>query len=107
MELVMSFDKNDVELHEAIDKQFGEVVIYEESKGFNGLEILITAVVPVTALTVQIIDFIMNNFHSLESNEKKRVIIQPDGSIDLRGYTADEAREIIKTYFESQKDVTE
>lgn len=107
MELVMSFDKTDVELYEAIDKQFGKVVKYEESKAFNGLEILITAVVPVTALTVQIVDFIMNNFHNLKSNVKKRVIIQPDGSIDLRGYTAEEAREIIKIYFESQNDVIE
>lgn len=73
----MSFDKTDAELHEAIDKQFGDVVRYEESKGFNGLEILITAVVPVTALTVQIIDFLMNNFHNVQSNSKK-VIIQPD-----------------------------
>ena len=58
MELVMSFKKNDIELIQAIENQFGKSIIYEESKGFGGLEVLLTAIVPVTALTVQIIDFI-------------------------------------------------
>lgn len=30
--------------------------------------------------------------------------MEPDGSIDLRGYTEEEARRIIECYFENQHD---
>ena len=109
MELVISFEENDKELIAALQKQFGNQVKYEYSKGFDGLEILLTAVVPITALTVQIIDFIIANFCRKDkepnSNNRKRVIIEPDGSIDLRGYTGEEARKIIESYFERQNDI--
>lgn len=106
MELIMSFEKNDEELISALQQQFGNKIEYVESKNFDGLEILLTAVVPVTALTVQIIDFILANFcnrdKKSESNGKKRVIVESDGSIDLRGYNEEEARRIIECYFENQ-----
>ena len=35
MELVMSFKKNDIELIQAIENQFGKNIIYEESKGLK------------------------------------------------------------------------
>lgn len=108
MELVMSFEKNDEELIAALQQQFGDKIEYAESKNFDGLEILITAVVPVTALTVQIIDFILDNFcdrdKKSDSNDKKRVIIDSDGSIDLRGYNEEEVRKIIDCYFRNQYD---
>lgn len=105
MELVMSFKKNDIELIQAIENQFGKNIIYEESKGFGGLEVLLTAIVPVTALTVQIIDFILANFWNKgkeQSNNNKRIIVDPNGNIDLKGYTEEEARKIIERYFENQ-----
>lgn len=107
MELVVSFEKNDEELITALQKQFGNNIKYEERKGFDGLQILLTAVVPITALTVQIMDFILSNFYrnnKADNNDKKRVIMEPDGSIDLRGYTEEEARRIIECYFENQHD---
>ena len=108
MELIMSFEKNDEELIAALQQQFYDKVEYVESKNFDGLEILVTAVVPVTALTVQIIDFILTNFWNADkdsdANGKKRIIIESDGSIDLRGYKEEEARRIIDCYFENQHD---
>lgn len=109
MELVMSFEENDKELIAALQKQFGDQVKYECSgKGFDGLEILLTAIVPITALTVQIIDFIIENFcrkdEESNSNSRKRVIVEPDGSIDLSGYSGEEACKIIESYFERQND---
>ncbi len=104
----MSFEKNDEELIAALQQQFGNKIEYVENKNFDGLEILLTAVVPVTALTVQIMDFILNNFCNRDkksvSNDKKRVIIASDGSIDLRDYKEEEARRIIECYFENQHD---
>lgn len=108
MELVISFEKNDEELIEVLQQQFGNNIKYEESKGFDGFQILLTAVVPITALTVQVVDFILANFcdRDKKSNNanKKRVIIEADGSIDLRGYSEEEARRIIECYFENQHD---
>lgn len=104
----MSFEKNDDELITALQQQFGDKVKYNESKNFDGLEVLLTAVVPITALTIQIIDFILANFHSgntkPNNTDKKRVIIEPSGHIDLRGYTEEEACKIIECYFKNQYD---
>lgn len=108
MELVISFEKNDKELIEALQQQFGNNIKYEESKGFDGLQTLLTAVVPITSLTVQIIDFILANFcnrdKTSDNADKKRVIIESDGTLDLTGYEEEEACRIIECYFENQHD---
>lgn len=107
MELVISCEKNDKELITALNSQFGDSVKYEETKNFDGLEIFLTAVVPITALTVQIVDFILANFCNSDiksDNSKKRFIVEPDGKMDLRGYTEKEARKIITCYFKNQHD---
>ena len=106
MELTIQFEENDKELIEALQQQFGHNIMENKSKNFDGLEILLTVVIPITALTIEIIDFILNNFWDREqkncNNDKKRVIVEPDGTIDLRGYSEEEARRIIKCYFENQ-----
>lgn len=111
MELTIRFEENDKELIRALQQQFGQNIKYDKSKNFDGLEILVTVVIPITALTVQIIDFILNNFWDREqknyNNDKKRVIVEPDGSIDLSGYSEEEARRIIECYFENQYDKKE
>lgn len=103
-ELVVSFEKTDTEMMSILNHQFGENIIYEENKGFNGLEVLLTAVVPIAALSVQVLDFIISNFKDRPSNAGKRVIISSDGSIDLRGYSEEEACKIIRCYFDNQDD---
>lgn len=110
MELIMSLEKNDEELIAALQQQFNKIE-YVESKNFDGLEILLTAVVPVTTLTVQIMDFILTYFWKTDKKsvgaDKKRVIIESDGSIDLRGFEEEEARRVIECYFENQHDKRE
>ena len=108
MELVVSFEKDDKELIAILQEQFGNVVSYDESKNFDGLEILLTAAIPITSLTVQIIDFVLANFWNRKSNDnRKRIIVEPDGNIELSGYTEEEARRIIECYFENQHDKRE
>ncbi len=108
MELVVSFKKDDEELITILQQQFGNKVKYEEGKGFDGLEILLTAVIPITALTIEIVDFILNNFWNknkiTDNNDKKRIIIDSDGNIDLSNYEEEEARKIIECYFRNQND---
>lgn len=101
-ELVISFEKTDIEMISALNYQFEDIVKYEENKGFNGLEVLVTAIIPITSLTVQVIDFILTYLKKESSNNKKRVLISSDGSIDLRGYTEEEVRKILHCYFENQ-----
>ena len=100
MELVVSFSKDDAELISALEKQFGSAIRYEENKNFDGLDILLTVVIPIAAVSVQIVDFILSHFY--RDTEKQRVLILPNGSVDLRGYTEKEARRIIECYFKNQ-----
>lgn len=106
MELVVSFSKDDAELISALEKQFGSAIRYEENKNFDGLDILLTVVIPIAAVSVQIVDFILSHFYrdtEKHSNKgKQRVLILPNGSVDLRGYTEKEARRIIECYFKNQ-----
>ena len=72
------------------------------------MEILITAAIPIAELTIHIVEFIISNFcnkdEATEDNHNKRLLISPDGNIDMFGYSEEEARKIIKCYFESQND---
>lgn len=101
-ELVISFDKDDVEMDKIIKEEYGDSAKYEEVKRFDGLS-FVTVVVPIAALTIQTIDFILTHFVN-HSNEKRRVLIDSDGSMDLRGYSEEEARRIIQCYFDNKND---
>lgn len=106
-DLIMSFSEEDDELIGAIKEMFGDSVIYEKNKNFDGLGFLLTAVVPLASLTVQIIDFILTYFHKnndSSNNKSKRILITKEGDLNLKGYTEDEAIKIIKGYFELQND---
>ncbi|MBD5118863.1 MAG: hypothetical protein HDT37_07095 [Clostridiales bacterium] len=106
MELVVSFSKDDTELITALEKQFGHTIQCEENKNFDGLDVLLTVAIPIAAVSVQIVDFILSHFYSDKGKHnnkgKQRVLILPNGSIDLRGYTEKEARRIIECYFKNQ-----
>lgn len=107
MELVISFQKDDAELVAALEDFFGDKIAYEESKNFDGLDFFLTVVIPVSSLSIQLVDFILSYFNNKETKGpakgKQRVIISPNGSIDLRGYSEKEARKIINCYFENQR----
>ena len=104
IELILSFEKEDTEMINELKKEFGNDIHYEENKGFSGLEIFITAVVPIAALSIQVIDFLLTHLHNDVTDNKKRLLITSDGDIDLRGYSEEEARKIIKCYFEMKND---
>lgn len=105
-ELVLSFEKDDIEMIQALENEFGNSVRYEENKGFNGLEILITAVIPIAAFSLQTIEFLLTHLHKKNdvNKDKKRLLVSTDGSINLEGYSEEEARQILKYYFELKND---
>lgn len=99
--LVVSFQNDDLELKKAIDEQFGSDLYYEEEKGFDGWDVFLTVVIPVAEFSLSLLTFIITYFCSHDT-DKKRVIIEPDGRIDLTGYSGEEAEKILRAYFESQ-----
>ena len=105
-ELVLSFEKDDKEMIEALDKEFGNSVHYEENKGFNGLEIFITAIIPIAAFSFQVVDFLLTYLHKKNdvNENKKRLLITSDGDISLEGYSEEEARQIIDYYMQLKDD---
>lgn len=102
-ELRLCFPIDDIAMKEDLDKVFGDKVSYTEERSATGMEILLVAVVPLTSLTIQIIDFILN--HLVKKGEKdepekqQRKIEYSESRIVLYGYNPDEAIKIIKGIF--------
>lgn len=105
--LEIGFEKTDIHFRDELEKMFGLEITYSQKKNFDGMSVICTAIIPVAALTVQVIDFIFTHLAKKDSIEDKdagkRVIISEDGSMDLTGYSGDEVEKIIKGYFEAQK----
>lgn len=104
--LVISLEQNDIELKDELIKTFGEKLQFQNVKNFDGLGFFLTVVVPISGLTVQIVDFIVTHFTKKGSGQKelpKRVLISKDGTIDLKNYDAKEVSMILESYFENQK----
>lgn len=107
--LAIAFEETDTILKTALNEQFGNIR-YDRVKNFDGLNIFVTAIIPISALTVQVTDFILTHFtnrndSSMDNDNTplpKRLLIDKEGNIDLTNYSADEAVMIIKAYFESQ-----
>lgn len=99
-ELRICFPIDDVEMKEAVDKEFGENVTYIEERSATGMEIIFVAVIPITALTVQILDFILTHFVPKDDEDKKKKSgrkIEFSGSrMTLYNYEPEEAVKIIK-----------
>lgn len=103
-ELKIAFSEDDIEFKKVLEEQFGSELKYIRERGFDGWEFLFTVVIPVTEVSVTLIEFVLDHFRSHDQG-KKRLIIEKDGKIDLTGYSADEAERIIRAYFEGEKKV--
>lgn len=108
-ELKVAFSEDDIEFQRVLEEQFGSDLQYVRERGFDGWEFLITVAIPVTEVSIALIEFILDHFRNHDTGQKrvitgqKRVIIEENGKIDLTGYSAEDAERIIRAYFESQK----
>ncbi len=103
--LVISLEQNDFELKEALDKNFGKNLKYQNIKNFDGLSFFINVIIPISGLTVQIVDFIYTHFTKKGSAKKelpKRALISKDGIIGLENYDAEEVQLILENYLKNQ-----
>ena len=101
-ELKIAFSEDDIEFRKVLEEQFGSELKYVRERGFDGWEFLLTVVIPVTEVSIALIEFVLDHFRDYDKG-KKRLIIEKNGKIDLTGYSAEEAERIIIAYFESQK----
>lgn len=101
-ELKVAFSEDDTEFQRVLEEQFGPGLKYIRERGFDGWEFLLTVAIPVTEVSVALVEFVLGHFQNHDKG-KKRLIIEKNGKIDLTGYSAEEAEKIIRAYFESQK----
>lgn len=101
-ELKVAFSEDDIEFRKVLEEQFGSDLKYVRERGFDGWEFLLTVVIPVTEVSIALVQFVLEYFRDHDKG-KKRLIIEKDGKIDLTGYSAEDSERIIRAYFESQK----
>ena len=101
-ELKVAFSENDIEFRKVLEEQCGSDLKYVRERGFDGWEFLLTVAIPVTEVSITLVQFVLDYFRDHDKG-KKRLIIEKNGKIDLTGYSAEEAERIIRAYFESQK----
>ena len=101
-ELKVAFSEDDIEFRKVLEEQFGPGLKYIRERGFDGWEFLLTVAIPVTEVSIALVQFILDHFRDHDKG-KKRLIIEKNGKIDLTGYSAEAFERIIRAYFESQK----
>ena len=101
-ELKVAFSEDDIEFRKVLEEQSGSDLKYVRERGFDGWEFLLTVVIPVTEVSIALVQFVLEYFRDHDKG-KKRLIIEKDGKIDLTGYSAEDSKRIIRAYFESQK----
>lgn len=102
-ELRLCFPIDDIEMKDAIDKEFGDGVTYIEERSATGMEIILTAVIPIAALTIQTLDFILTHLVKYEDEEEPidrgRRIECFGTRISFYNYSAEEVIKILKEMY--------
>ncbi len=102
-ELRLCFPIDDIEMKQAIEKEFGKDVTFIEERSATGMEILLVAIVPIVSLTVEIIDFVLTHLvkkkEKEEPKKKERRIEVYKSRIVLYEYPPDEAIRILKKVY--------
>ena len=101
-DITVKFKSNDEEIKEVLNNEFGSNVDFYESKGFDGSEFIFVAVIPIAALTFQVIDFFWNHFSKKKNSG--RVIIQEGKDIVIEGYNFDEVEAILKIIMDNDNE---
>lgn len=100
------FPISDSEMKAAVENLVGnELELYEE-RSVTGMEIVFVAIIPATALALQLADFILTHFvkdpqkpkgDEKEEKKKERKLEISKSRISLYNYPADEAKILLET----------
>lgn len=101
-DITVKFKSNDREIKDALNNEFGDNVDFFESKGFDGSEFIFVAVIPIAALTFQVIDFFLNHFSSKKNSG--RIIIKEGKDVIIEGYNFDEVEDFLKSLLDNDNE---
>lgn len=103
MDIIFGCQKNDNEFGKLVNAEFENIETLENFS-FSGMEEFLIFLIPLTAVSVQIVDFIMTHIQTgkqKKENEREdknigRVVIVKGKKYTFEGYTKDEVIEILK-----------
>ena len=87
--------ESDTELISELNCNFGNELEQYNKKSIVGLESYILLIVPIIALTVQVVDFFLT--HLCNKKDSKRFIFTKNGKISIEGFNANEVKDILET----------
>lgn len=93
-QITICFQQNDYEMIDDLNKFFNDDIKIQKTKSFDGYEVLFTAIIPITALTIQTIDFFFTHFS--QKKNTGRFIKTKQGTLVIEGYTVDEVKQILE-----------
>ena len=93
-EIIVCFSESDMKMRSEIESFFGEDVKFHSEKSLSGVEFFLVAVIPMTSLTFQIIDFFMTHFADNSIKEERLVEISKS-RISIKGYKSKEVEKIL------------
>lgn len=92
MDIIFVCEKDDDDFKTLIKKTFPDVDEIE-NYSISGLDEVVQYIIPVTALVLQLADFIFAHFN--ETDDKERLVIINGKKKVFKGYTKDEIIEIL------------
>ena len=101
-DITVAFKKEDLELVGVLNEKFGDDLCIYESKGFDGLEFVFVALIPIISVTIDVIDFFLNHF--AKEKNTGRVIFKEDQGIEVVGDSAVEVKELLEILMDEDKD---
>ena len=60
-ELKVAFSEDDIEFRKVLEEQFGSGLKYIRERGFDGWEFLLTVVIPVTEVSIDLVQFVLES----------------------------------------------
>jgi hypothetical protein len=93
--IILEFDKNDVELREALAHAFGDRLTVVETKSFDaGTANVVQAILPVvSALTPLLVAYFAR---PKSPPPTRRVVVTDSGGVTLEGYTTEEVERLLE-----------
>ena len=93
--IILEFDRDDLELREALTNAFGDQLSLVETKSFDGgMADVVQAIVPlVSALTPLLVAYFAR---PTSPTSTKRVVITDNGGVTLEGYGTKEVEHLLE-----------
>jgi len=93
--MILEFEKNDIELRDALALAFGDRLTLVETKSFDGgTANVIQAILPVVAALTPIL--VAYFAHPKSPRPTRRVVVTDKGGVTIEGYTTEEVERLLE-----------